>query len=619
MTGNTSGPKSDDQSHTSESVRSTDEVRPSTRRRVRVKATRSRHKIAIGLGISALVVTAFGAILGYTALEAKSDLESAKDHALAAKDALLDGDTETAEQAAADANRYSSAAYAKTRSPQWRIASAVPFLGSPFRTTEEMADVASGLTHDVLGPAVKAGTSLAPSTLIQPNGKIALTPLRSAAPLLAETATAAQALAAQAQEISTSEYIAAVNDARTQLQAQTSELANLLDNTAVAAHIAPALLGADGPRSYFMGFQTNAEARGTGGLLGGYGIIRVEDGAARVNTLNSNSALSLDNRPIDLGPDFNALYGQSRPTTDLRNSNLSAHFPHAAQIWQSLWAQESGGEVVNGAIATDPIALSYILKALGPITMPDGEVVSADNVVELTESTAYVRFAEDNAARKQYLQEIAARVVSKMTGQIRSPASLLDALGRAASEGRIAVWSAQADEQSVLAGTPLGHTVPDDAAPYAGVVVNNQAGNKLDYYLSREIDYTAGSCTDGTRASTVTIRLTNNAPEGDLPNYVDGMVDNRINAREGTNVAALTLLATRGAKLDKVSVDGRMTFAASGKEQGHPAYMIRAAIPRGATSVVEFKLTEPSSDGTARVPVQPLVDDPKITVNVPTC
>ena len=94
---------------------------------------------------------------------------------------------------------------------------------------------------------------------------------------------------------------------------QTTELTSLLENTALAARLAPTMLGADGPRNYFIGFQTNAEARGTGGLLGGYGIVRVDDGAARVDTLGRNSELGVDNSPIDLGPDFANLYGMSRP------------------------------------------------------------------------------------------------------------------------------------------------------------------------------------------------------------------------------------------------------------------------------------------------------------------
>jgi hypothetical protein len=279
------------------------------------------------------------------------------------------------------------------------------------------------------------------------------------------------------------------------------------------------MMGADGPRSYFIGFQTNAEARGTAGFLGGFGILRFDDGTPTVEKLGQNNALDKPFAPIDLGPDFAAQWGVNEPTTDWKNSNLSPHFPYAAQIWKSMWAQQSGTDV-DGAIAIDPVALSYILGAVGPVTMPDGETITQDNVVELTESTAYTRFAADNDARKQYLQDVASEVVKKITGRVQSPRQLLEALGKAVSEGRIAVWSSSPTEQQALEETALAHVVPDDPAPYAAFVVNNLGGNKLDYYLSRHIEYSAGPCDATTRKSIVTVRLTNKASADGLPDYV---------------------------------------------------------------------------------------------------
>ena len=98
-----------------------------------------------------------------------------------------------------------------------------------------------------------------------------------------------------------------------------------------------------------------------------------------------------------------------------------------------------------------------------------------------------------------------------MTGPLQSPRKLLDALGRAASERRISVWSASPADQKLLEETPLAHMVPDDDAPYAQVIINNLAGNKMDYYLKREIEYAADGCDGDMRNSTVTVRLTNTA------------------------------------------------------------------------------------------------------------
>ncbi len=188
-----------------------------------------------------------------------------------------------------------------------------------------------------------------------------------------------------------------------------------------------------------------------------------------------------------------------------------------------MWAQQSGMDV-DGVIAIDPVALSYILGATGPVVMRDGETVTEGNVVKLTESTVYDRFPPtDQSARKQYLQDVASEVVKKISGPLKSPRTLFDALGRAVSERRIAVWSSSPTDQKLLEETPLAHEVPDDPAPYAGVVINNLGGNKMDYYLERQIEYVADGCDGNTRLSTVTVRLTNTLADAtQLSDYVAG-------------------------------------------------------------------------------------------------
>jgi hypothetical protein len=586
------------------------------------KGWTTRRRIFAGVGLVAVASIAW---FGYSAWEVQHHLTGARDNAQLAKDSLLAGDAESAQRAAAEAEDRASQGQENLHSLPWSALAAIPGVGTPLESAQQMSDVVVGLTRDVLTPAVETGTALSPKDLIADGGKVNLQPLRDSAPALEQISADAKSLADQAHQVSGGGYLGLVDDVRTQLQTQTDDVAKLLENTSIGAKVLPAMLGADGPRSYFMAFQTNAEARGTGGLVGGYGVIRATNGAVQVDTLGKNTEVAYDHAPIDLGSDFNALYGRYNPTTDIRNSNFSSHFPYAAEIWQSMWEQESG-ERVDGAIATDPVALSYVLSSVGPITMPDGEVVNADNVVELTEATAYTRFAGDspeeidanNIARKEYLQTIASKVVERMTGDIESPQRLLDAIGRATSEGRIAIWSAHPEEQSILADTPLGHTIPTDNAPYAGVVINNNAGNKLDYYMTREIEYAAAACTGDSRTSAVTVRLTNNLPLGDYPRYVAGTFNSRP-VPHGTNVAIVSLLATRGAQLTKATIDGKQTFTVNGTELGHPVFNVPTIIPQGKTVVLRYELTEPTVAGAARSPIQPLVDIPKMTLNVPTC
>lgn len=579
---------------------------------------RSRKRpILIIVGVVLVIVVAFVAWLAFEALAAKSSLEATRDDANRAKNALLDGDVPGAQAAAADASESASDAQDAASSLPFTIAGAIPVLGSPIATVSDIADVVQGLAVDVLEPASEASASISPSSLVGDGGRVDLQALIDAEPILADTSAAAEDLYAQAQAIDDPAYLGVVQDARVQLENQTHDLAGLLTNTYTASRVVPTMMGANGPRSYFLAFQTNAEARGTGGLLGGFGILRAEDGTARVDTLGSNSELDFAEQPIDLGPEYDALWAPRNTTTDFRNSNASPHFPYAGQIWTSMWAEQTG-EQLDGAVATDPIALSYILDATGPVTLADGEVISGDNVVEVTLSTAYARFGDDQLARKAYLQEIAAAVVSKMTSGVAPTRELLDAVGRAGSEGRISVWSADPAVQEVLAPTKIGHTIPTEPVPYANVIVNNAGGNKLDYYLARDISYTAGSCDGDTRTSTVTATLTNNVDPNGLTDYVASTFQPGV--PYGTNESIVYLYGTQGATITSMTVDGVTAFSVQGgTELGHPVRAAYLTVPPGESSTVTWELEEPTVPGEAVVPVQPLVDDPSVDVDVPAC
>lgn len=568
-----------------------------------------------------VVGVAFGGWLAVEGSDAKSALEQARTSAQQAKSALQQGNSDEATRFADEAQVHAQQARDAAHSLPWNVASAIPLLGRPFETGQQISDVVLGLASDVLKPAAEAGTALAPDRLVD-GSRVDVQLLRSEEPKLASLSEAATRLNTQAQAIADPGYVSMLSDARSQLQSQTTDIAGLLENTALAARLAPAMMGADGPRNYFMGFQTNAEARGTGGLLGGFGVLRFDNGVGTVDDLGSNTEFDMAFRPVDLGTEFVETYGYTNPFTDFRNSNLSSHFPYAAQIWKSMWEQQTGMNV-DGVIALDPFALSYILGAVGPVTLADGEKVTADNVVELTESTAYARFPTDQVARKQYLQDIASAVVNRMTGSVGSPRALLDALGKAVGEGRISVWSANPEDQALLEQTPLAHIIPDDAAPYAEVVINNLGGNKMDYYLEREIEYVADGCSGDARNSTVTVRLTNSANATGLSNYVaasGGLNPNiPVDLPHGTMLTSVKLLGTTGAKLESALSNGEKIAVFTGQERNHPTFEVQVAIPPGKSGELTFRLSEPTTPGSARVPIQPLVDNVTPVVSVPRC
>ncbi len=88
---------------------------------------------------------------------------------------------------------------------------------------------------------------------------------------------------------------------------------------------------------------------------------------------------------------------------------------------------------------------------------------------------------------------------------------------------------------------------------------------------------------------------------------------------KGTMITSARLLATTGARLSSSLVDGQRTPVLQSTERNHPPFEAQVAIPAGKTMELVFQLSEPTNPGEPRVPVQPLIDDVRPSVSVPTC
>jgi hypothetical protein len=270
-------------------------------------------------------------------------------------------------------------------------------------------------------------------------------------------------------------------------------------------------------------------------------------------------------------------------------------------------------------MAVDPQVLSYLLAATGPARLPDGTTVSAANIVQLTENTAYLRFGADTRGRKTFLIEVARAVAEKITAAHPDSTRLVAAVLRAARERRLLVWSADPTVQTRLDALPVSGTVPRTDAPYAGLTVVNDGGNKLDFYLDRSMTWDARECRD-TRDVTVTVDLRNSVPADMTSPYLTARSDrHEYPVVPGDNRVLVYYAATQGAVLRSASLDGAPEFVASGTEHGHPVFGFDLELPRGQDRRLVLRLTEPASPGALVAPVQPLVRPMRMTVHRGVC
>jgi hypothetical protein len=563
-----------------------------------------------------------GLWLAVTAWMARGELNQVRTqaHTVGARAAANDwtGARSTGKDLAAHAHR----AHQLTSGPIWALAARLPSGGEPLKTVRGITAAVDTVGADVLPQLISAGERLNPRTLRRPDGSIDLVRIAALGPAVrSASATMSQATTAMG-ALPRHTWLGSVDAAYAEALSQITATDHALSSADLAVRILPPMLGKDGPKRYFLTFQNEAEARGTGGLPGAFAIVEANHGRLRFARMESDTALNNIGSDVRFGGDFGRLYAGAAPTTYFGNSNLSPHFPFAAQIWASMWKKYSG-ETVDGAIAVDPTALSYLLAATGPATLSDKTQISAENAVELTQSSSYAKFPSSSEAsvarRRAFLLNVASAASKKILGSRGEPTDLLRAAGKAAGERRLLVWSADPAVQSDLAKTSVAGVVPETRAPYVGLSIVNGGGNKLDYYLRRSLTWQRTGC-GSTRRTTVTIKLTNDAPATGLPEYVTGRTDARsYRVKPGDSRLGVSYFATQGTVMNSITVGGSPGKGRIGAERGHPVYALDVEIPRGTTRTIVLRLTEPGAAGAPVVLRQPLVHPLEVRLQDAIC
>jgi hypothetical protein len=578
--------------------------------------TRGRAVGGTALGAALLV-----AWLGFRAVQIRGHLESAQATLAGAADSISAADVD---QLAAKARRAAPelhAARSEANDPIWRLAAAVPIAGRSFALVRGVTQVTARVVDDVVGPAEHAATTVREGQLLK-NGRVDLALLDELRGPLAAADRSAALARRQADSLPHRLIPGALLRRRNELVAQVDRLAGGVDAASTALEIAPSMLGADGPRRYLLVVQNPAETRATGGLIGAYAVIRADRGKLTRERVGTDSDLRPATRPVvDLGKEFARHYDPYQGRLSWFSATRSPDWPSAAAVLAGLWRAQSG-TAPDGVIGVDPLALSAVLTATGPIDA-GGQTLDAGNIADFVERDQYAKFADPSQPfgqrsdqRKAVLGGLAAAIYDKVASGQGSGTALVKGLATAGRSGHLQVWSAHAQEESQLARAKVGGALPSTREAFLEVVSQNASGSKLDYYVKRTIRYVRAP----KHAALARVTLLNTVDAKAVPPFVKARVDvygfnpnlSKL-ALDGTTTQLLSVYATRA--IERVRIDGREVPAAFGTERGHGYATVKVVLKPGVPVVVQFDLADPG--GALHYRQQPLAHDDVLDIQVP--
>lgn len=590
-------------------------------RRLRSLARPDPGRIPFLVGIVALSIVVIGvAWIVITGLLARSSLDHVRSELRSLRHAIASGNTSKAKMLVSDITRQAGSAHALTSGPVWWVASNIPVLGSPLQTSRTIAREADHLGQGVLPGILRLADDLA-KTPPPANSTIDLAPIADAAPVLRSAARAAHA-AVVAVDGAKPSWLSWVSSARGSVSSELHKLDGDLTGASRAVDVALPMLGQTGKQRYFIGFLNEAESRGVGGIPGAFAIATADHGRITFKHFGSDDDLHGVRADVHLGADFTARYKQDDPAGVFQNSDISPDFRDAGQIWAGMWEKKSG-EHIDGALAIDPTAFSYLLKITGPASLPDGTRVSGTNVVSLTQQKQYSLYPgntrHDKVQRKAFLNSVAKAVSIKLT-QGGNAQRLIKAMSHASRERRLVVWSARPDlEVQLEKANWAGAFSAPSGTPVSGFIVDNAAGSKLDYYLDRSLTYQRAGC-GASGLATVTFTLTNDAPRTGLPPYVAVRADNAPpNVKPGDNLLLVTYYATSRARIASATVDGKPLTVVPVHENGFVAATFELELPVQKTRTVQVRLDEPAALKPVWILRQPLVRPLAVTLRGDVC
>jgi hypothetical protein len=511
-----------------------------------------------------------------------------------------------------------------TTGPAWFLASEVPYLGTPLKIARGTVAATDELGSQGITVLLDVAVKIDPATLRTNGHTIDLAPLEASVPHLEAVSKVIHRALDILASTPSSSWFAAVDNVRASTQALMTQVSGYVDAASRAAQVLPTLLGADGPKRYFIAMQNEAELRGTGGLPGSFAILVADHGKLKFTHFESDQALAPHNTGsfvqtgLNFGKAYNYAYTASNPTKLFVNANVSPNFPYAAQIWAAMWEKQTG-EHIDGAMALDPGVLANLLQATGPLTTKEGPTLTSQTVVALTEQQEYALFNNNNA-RRAFLVGVLKLVANEAISGRAKAASLVQAISTSAKQHRALVWSSDPAVESVIEQTDYSGVVPQTGRAFIGLVLNNAAAGKLDYYLQRSVTYQSTGC-GLTHDVHVTISLTNDAPASGLPSYVTDRLDANPppNVKPGDNRSIVDYFATAGAQLESASINGNLAAITVLDELGHRVFRVDQELPQGKTVTIELHLSEPANAGSPQVWYQPGVNAESVTVDRQSC
>ncbi len=256
----------------------------------------------------------------------------------------------------------------------------------------------------------------------------------------------------------------------------------------------PDLVGIGQEKTYLLLFQNNLELRPSGGYLGSFAILKINN--AKITHLGIHDTNIFDG--------FSQAYTQPpQPLADylgidnwqMRDANWSPDFLVSAMQIEDFYHLQGGQESFDGIIAVNASVLPKILEVTGPVYLSefDKEFKAEDVLYQLEYEVEknYFNRGIDPGERKTALKSLIRKIFAELTEKkYLSDSAMKDLVIQELDKKNILIYLKDGEIQEFISQQGWSGEVDRNFQNnYLMLVEANLRGKKSNAFVSRQVDY----------------------------------------------------------------------------------------------------------------------------------
>lgn len=254
------------------------------------------------------------------------------------------------------------------------------------------------------------------------------------------------------------------------------------------------IIGKNGEKRYLLLFQNNTELRPTGGFIGTYGILTVED--LKIKDLFIDDIYHLDSEAIgklkNQVPAPIAKYLET-PEWYMRDCNFQPDFGSAMNDCIDLYKKESGDTLnIDGVIAVTPSVVGELLQVIGTQHV-EGVLFESENFTDDLQKAVELYYKERGVTqwdRKDIIKSLAKSIIDGMKNRDLSDYSkMLKIVDSNLENKSILIYSTDTEIQKILVDNNWAGSIQNTNSDYLMIVDSNLASYKSDQFIDRNVKY----------------------------------------------------------------------------------------------------------------------------------